>query len=567
MGLKTIGPDAFSCCTSLSSIDIPNSVEMIDLNAFYNCISLVCIRIPNSVTNLENAVFDGCDRLEQIKLPSSLVKLSNLGVNLHSLKTVVLPSSLEEIDYGAFLGTDSLKTMICYSSIIPHLYEFDYYRMFTPSISNGTLYVPAGLVSAYQSTESWKDWGTILPIVPIESIQLTNVTLEQSSQKAIAIHTLPANATEGQIFYSSSNPKVATISPEGVITAVGMGTASITAETLDGQSATCTVTVLPKFYKITYVIDEKTYQTDSITAGDAIVLPKDPTKTGYIFSGWEDLPTDSIMPDQDLELTAVFKKLGDADDDGVVDGADLVAIVNYIMGMPAVGFIKATGDYNCDGEIDGRDYVCVVNDILGADYPSRVRAMTGTPCADNLSVLPFTMKRGEEQTVGIRLHNETNSYTLVQFDLDLPDGVSMVEDSWAMSDAIRKHSLNVCRQEDGSYRFLMASSSNKTIGVKNDDIIYVTLKADENATEGEHSLTLFNQLLVKTDGSGVEADATSARVNIEGATKISVWKEEDLVDVYNTIGQIVKHSVPESTVKDGLQHGLYIINGKKIIIK
>ena len=56
---------------------------------------------------------------------------------------------------------------------------------------------------------------------------------------------------------------------------------------------------------------------------------------------------------------------GDANGDGVVDIADAVAIMNYILGNPPAGFNEAAADISGDGNITITDAVGVVNIILG----------------------------------------------------------------------------------------------------------------------------------------------------------------------------------------------------------
>ena len=68
---------------------------------------------------------------------------------------------------------------------------------------------------------------------------------------------------------------------------------------------------------------------------------------------------------------------GDANNDGVVDVADVVAIVNYILEKPAENFNFKTADVNGDEVIDAADVVGVVNIILdkGNVNAARVRAV------------------------------------------------------------------------------------------------------------------------------------------------------------------------------------------------
>lgn len=60
---------------------------------------------------------------------------------------------------------------------------------------------------------------------------------------------------------------------------------------------------------------------------------------------------------------SIYQK-GDADADGVVDAADIVAISNYMMGNPPTGFSKAAADINFDGVINIADIVAVSNILL-----------------------------------------------------------------------------------------------------------------------------------------------------------------------------------------------------------
>ena len=56
--------------------------------------------------------------------------------------------------------------------------------------------------------------------------------------------------------------------------------------------------------------------------------------------------------------------IGDANGDYIVNAADIVEVVNYIMGNPTEKFTKSAADVNCDGVVNAADIVAIVNIIM-----------------------------------------------------------------------------------------------------------------------------------------------------------------------------------------------------------
>ena len=65
-GVVYIKPEAFSHCTSLTSVSICSSVTSIGGRAFQNCSNLTSVLIPNSVTSIGSYAFSGCRNLTSI---------------------------------------------------------------------------------------------------------------------------------------------------------------------------------------------------------------------------------------------------------------------------------------------------------------------------------------------------------------------------------------------------------------------------------------------------------------------------------------------------------------------
>ncbi len=72
-----IGNFAFSSCSGLTSVTIPNSVTSIGYQAFSGCSGLTSITIPNSVTSIGGYAFANCSDLTSITIGNGITRISS----------------------------------------------------------------------------------------------------------------------------------------------------------------------------------------------------------------------------------------------------------------------------------------------------------------------------------------------------------------------------------------------------------------------------------------------------------------------------------------------------------
>ena len=73
---------------------------------------------------------------------------------------------------------------------------------------------------------------------------------------------------------------------------------------MPANDVTVTGTFTINKYKLTYMVDGENYKTSEVEYGATITREKEPTKEGYTFSGWSEIP--ATMPAKDVTVTGGF---------------------------------------------------------------------------------------------------------------------------------------------------------------------------------------------------------------------------------------------------------------------
>ena len=117
-GVTTIGKYAFKDRRSLISVTIRNSVTTIGEYAFDGCSSLTSVTIPNSVTTIGAYAFRGCISLNSVTIGNSVTTIGELAFEgCSSLTYVTIPNSVTKIGYLAFRGCSHLISVTIGNSV------------------------------------------------------------------------------------------------------------------------------------------------------------------------------------------------------------------------------------------------------------------------------------------------------------------------------------------------------------------------------------------------------------------------------------------------------------------
>lgn len=141
------------------------------------------------------------------------------------------------------------------------------------------------------------------------SISDATATITVGATKTLTATVTPADATNKSVRWTSSNEAIATVDDEGVVTAVGAGSATITVTTVDGNyTATCAVTVEAAIIAVTGVTVSPESDTISLASTPpqitctATVAPADATNKNV---AWSSSDTAVATVDDDGVVTAL----------------------------------------------------------------------------------------------------------------------------------------------------------------------------------------------------------------------------------------------------------------------
>ena len=289
---------------------------------------------------------------------------------------------------------------------------------------------------------------TVIPTLASSiTLDKTEVSFKANETVTLTPTILPATTTNTVVVWTTTDEKVAIVDAEGVVTAIGVGEATITATTTDGSnlSASCAITVLP-------------------------------------------------TP-------------GDVNNDAVINVTDVMTVASYILGRTVDVFIFEAADITEDSKINITDIVGIVNIILTNDDINEVsqqarRSQQAYADGNRFYINDFSIQEGETKQIAINLTNNI-AFSGFQADIRLPEGLELCEEDgdYMVSLSDRKgndHVLTSALRSDGSVRLLSYSMNLKDFADSEGALVYLTVKAAEKFV-GDFEINIDNIIFTQAD--------------------------------------------------------------------
>ncbi len=398
--LTEIGELAFSNDIKLASVEFPDTLTKIGKAAYKNCTSLEKVFVPEQVNYISYEAFFGCEKLEVLTLAGAETIQRRAFAGCGSLATVKFPEELKKVYQYAFCE-DSMITDIYYSGDRAHWGNVRIHEgnetlqnaqlhvgieavtdvTIDQSILNLKVRESASLIvtvfpeNATNKTVSWSssdnmiaavdESGTVKAIkkgtaditvttedggftavckVTVEAPNVSGVkldketlTLKRGETGKLTATVEPADAEDKSVTWTSSDKTVATVDAEGNITTLKIGTADITATTVDGGfTAVCKVTVeAPNVSGITLDNETLTLKRGETGKLIATIEPTDAADKSVTWSS-----SDETVATVDAEGNITTLKIGTADITATTVDGGFTAVCKMTVEAPNVSGVS-----------------------------------------------------------------------------------------------------------------------------------------------------------------------------------------------------------------------------------
>lgn len=168
---------------------------------------------------------------------------------------------------------------------------------------------------------------------------------------------------------------------------------------------------------------------------------------------------------------------------------------------------------------------------------------------DKVSISNFVISAGETKELSITLNNEV-IYAAFQFDLYLPEGLTVSDYSTDQARIPETTTLSMAKQADGSYRFFAAAMKAQNVIGTSGGIVTIKVMADKDLASGSLRGYFRNVKLSKADGTGKKYAEMSFPITVLEPSTVTAksytrtYGEDNPVFEYTVTGGVLD-GIPE----------------------
>lgn len=213
-------------------------------------------------------------------------------------------------------------------------------------------------------------------------------------------------------------------------------------------------------YNLIYMVDGEEYKTVQLAEGETITPEPNPTKDGYTFSGWSEIPT--TMPAHDVTITGTFTEIIDPND------TDISQFDNVVFFENAEAFV------------------------------------------------------GKSLTLSLKMNN-TMEITGVQCDIYLPEGMTFAkdEDGYYMAElsterttASKTNIFDAVLQSDGALRILASSTKSAAFSGNSGEVATIVINVSEDMADGDYPIVIKSIELSDKNGNNYSVSRVKSTVTV-----------------------------------------------------
>lgn len=136
--VSSIKKGAFCNCKSLTKIELPESIEVLEARTFEKCSRLSDIKIPVNVYSIKDRCFYGCKNLDKIQIPTTVTYLGEECFRrCTKLSRIIIPTRVSKLDTECFMDCWKLSTIDIPSSV-----SYIGFRCFSGNTSLSEIIIP-----------------------------------------------------------------------------------------------------------------------------------------------------------------------------------------------------------------------------------------------------------------------------------------------------------------------------------------------------------------------------------------------------------------------------------------